>query len=45
LTVAKQNRVTQAKFECVKCGFAENADRVGALNVPHRAGLVLCDAA
>ncbi|WP_263579224.1 transposase [Streptomyces sp. PSKA30] len=43
--VAKENRVTQAKFECVKCGFVENADRVGALNVLHRAGLVLCDAA
>ncbi|MEV6670268.1 transposase [Streptomyces sp. NPDC051162] len=43
--VAKENRVTQAKFECVKCGFVENADTVGALNVLHRAGLVLCDAA
>ncbi|MFJ8637464.1 RNA-guided endonuclease InsQ/TnpB family protein [Streptomyces sp. NPDC093568] len=41
--VAKENRVTQAKFECVKCGLVENADRVGALNVLHRAGLVLCD--
>ncbi|MFI1419651.1 RNA-guided endonuclease InsQ/TnpB family protein, partial [Streptomyces sp. NPDC020731] len=40
--VAKENRVTQAKFECVTCGFVENADRVGALNVLHRAGLVLC---
>lgn len=39
--VAKENRVTQAKFECVKCGLVENADRVGALNVLHRAGLVL----
>ncbi len=43
--VAKENRVTQAKFECVKCGFVENADRVGALNVLNRAGLVLCAAA
>lgn len=43
--VAKENRVTQAKFECVKCGFVENADVVGALNVEHRAGLALCDAA
>ncbi|KND39264.1 RNA-guided endonuclease InsQ/TnpB family protein [Streptomyces acidiscabies] len=41
--VAKENRVTQAKFECVNCGLVENADRVGALNVLHRAGLVLCD--
>ncbi len=37
--------MSQAKFECVKCGLVENADRVGALNVPHRAGLVLCDSA
>ncbi|MEV6332035.1 transposase [Streptomyces sp. NPDC051909] len=43
--VAKENRVTQAKFECVRCGFAENADIVGALNVERRAGLALCDAA
>ncbi|MET7663091.1 transposase, partial [Streptomyces sp. NPDC005356] len=40
--VAKENRVTQTKFECVKCGFVENADTVGALNVEHRAGLALC---
>lgn len=43
--VAKENRRSQAKFECVKCGLIENADRVGALNVLHRAGLVLCDGA
>ncbi len=43
--IAKENRVTQAKFACVKCGLVENADRVGALNVLHRAGLVLCDGA
>ncbi|TDC47745.1 transposase [Actinomadura sp. KC345] len=43
--IAKDNRLTQAKFECVKCGLVENADRVGALNVLHRAGLALCDAA
>jgi len=24
---------TQARFECVKCGFKENADVVGAINV------------
>ncbi|ARF54845.1 RNA-guided endonuclease InsQ/TnpB family protein [Streptomyces gilvosporeus] len=40
--VAKENRVTQAKFECTACGFVGNADHVGALNVLHRAGLVLC---
>lgn len=27
------NRKTQAKFECVDCGFVENADIVGAINV------------
>ncbi|MER6526807.1 zinc ribbon domain-containing protein, partial [Streptomyces sp. NPDC001508] len=43
--VARENRVTQAKFECVNCGWSGNADHVGALNVQHRAGLVLCDAA
>ncbi|MFE4861489.1 RNA-guided endonuclease InsQ/TnpB family protein [Streptomyces sp. NPDC056670] len=40
--IAKGNRVTQAEFECVKCGYSENADVVGALNIEHRAGLVLC---
>ncbi|MCX4617441.1 transposase [Streptomyces mirabilis] len=39
---AKENRVIQAKFECVKCGHIGNADHVGALNVLKRAGLVLC---
>ncbi|MGW1887393.1 RNA-guided endonuclease InsQ/TnpB family protein [Streptomyces sp. NPDC001970] len=43
--VAKENRVTQAQFTCTACGFAQNADHVGALNVLHRAGLVLCDGA
>lgn len=42
---AKENRVTQAKFQCVRCGFAANADHVGAMNVLNRAGLVLCDVA
>ncbi|MFF8713721.1 RNA-guided endonuclease InsQ/TnpB family protein [Streptomyces sp. NPDC015184] len=40
--VAKENRTTQAKFECVRCGFAANADHVGATNVLNRAGLALC---
>lgn len=31
--VAKENRLSQAKFECVECGFEENADLVGAINV------------
>lgn len=43
--VAKGNRVTQAKFACTACGFAANADHVGATNVLNRAGLVLCAAA
>ena len=31
--VSKDNRQTQARFECVECGFEENADLVGAINV------------
>ena len=31
--VAKENRLTQAEFVCVDCGFSENADLVGAINV------------
>ncbi len=27
------NRLTQAQFRCVECGFAANADLVGAINV------------
>lgn len=42
---AKENRVTQAKFQCTACGFAANADHVGAMNVLNRAGLALCDVA
>jgi putative transposase len=34
--VAKENRQTQAKFLCVDCGYAENADVVGAINVLER---------
>ena len=34
--VAKENRQTQAKFLCVACGHAENADVVGAINVLER---------
>ncbi|MFJ2738024.1 RNA-guided endonuclease InsQ/TnpB family protein [Streptomyces sp. NPDC087317] len=43
--VAKENRVTQERFQCTACGFAGNADHVGATNVLNRAGLVLCAAA
>jgi putative transposase len=42
---AKENRATQAKFQCVTCGHVANADHIGALNVLKRAGLVLCAAA
>ncbi len=28
--VAKENRLTQADFVCIECGFSENADIVGA---------------
>ena len=31
--VSAENRQTQARFLCVKCGFEENADVVGAINV------------
>jgi putative transposase len=43
--VAQQNHPTQEKFECVKCGYTGNADRVAALNIATRAGLVLPEAA
>ncbi|KQV14984.1 MULTISPECIES: RNA-guided endonuclease TnpB family protein [unclassified Kitasatospora] len=39
--VSAENRPTQQKFQCVSCGYTANADRVGALNVAIRAGLVL----
>lgn len=38
-----ENRVTQAEFRCVRCGYESHADLVGAVNVL-RAGLVLHDA-
>lgn len=31
--VSANNRTCQAKFACVECGFEENADLVGAINV------------
>ncbi|MFU5322046.1 RNA-guided endonuclease InsQ/TnpB family protein [Pseudomonas aeruginosa] len=31
--VSANNRQTQARFECVECGFEENADVVGAINI------------
>jgi putative transposase len=34
--VSKDNRLTQAKFLCVDCGYENNADVVGAINVLER---------
>ena len=36
--VDKENRKTQAVFCCMKCGYSDNADLVGAINIK-RAGL------
>lgn len=33
---AKDNRTTQAQFNCVQCGYENNADVVGAINVLKR---------
>jgi putative transposase len=43
--IAKENRTTQAKFQCTACQMTANADHVGALNILNRAGLALCDVA
>jgi putative transposase len=39
--VAKENRQTQAQFRCVDCGYENNADVVGAINVLARGHRVL----
>jgi putative transposase len=31
--ISAENRKTQAKFACVECGYEENADVVGAINI------------
>ena len=31
--VSADNRQTQARFECVECGYENNADVVGAINI------------
>jgi putative transposase len=41
--VSADNRQTQARFECVECGFAENADLVGAINILSRGMQLLRD--
>lgn len=33
---SKDNRRTQANFECIECGYKENADLVGAINILKR---------
>jgi putative transposase len=43
--VAEENRPTQETFQCVRRGYTDHADRVGALNIATRAGLVLPDVA
>jgi putative transposase len=39
--VSAHNRQTQARFECVACGYANNADVVGAINVLRRGEVIL----
>ena len=39
--VSGQNRRTQERFACIACGFEENADLVGAINIL-RAGHARC---
>jgi putative transposase len=41
--VAAANRVTQAKFACVACGYANHADVVGAINILSRGMQMLRD--
>ena len=38
---AKENRQTQAVFECVECGYTGNADVVGAINILRRGQEIL----
>ena len=39
--IAKENRQTQAAFSCVECGYENNADVVGAINILARGYRVL----
>jgi putative transposase len=39
--ISKENRLTQAQFRCVDCGYENNADVVGAINVLARGHRVL----
>lgn len=38
---SKDNRRTQANFKCVECGYSENADIVGAINILKRGQEIL----
>ena len=31
--ISKDNRQSQAHFECIECGYSNNADEVGAINI------------
>ena len=44
LHVSAENRTSQARFACTHCGFKENADVVGAINVLNR-GLAALESA
>ncbi len=39
--VSKDNRKSQAKFQCIECGYEANADFVGAVNILARGHRVL----
>jgi putative transposase len=39
--VSADNRLTQARFKCVKCGYENHADVVGAINVLRRGEAML----
>ena len=41
--ISADNRRTQARFECVECGFEDNADVVGAINILSRGMQLLRD--
>ena len=38
---SKENRLTQSHFECIECGYVNNADHVGALNILARGHRVI----
>ena len=42
---SKENRQTQSHFECVSCGYSNNADKVGAINILERGHSLLASGA